>query len=462
MFMKKIQDKHIFVLYLLIFFGVAAAAALLQPLKDTPPLYGNPPDEAYRYLVPKFICENGYIPNGYEESIRIPSYGISYAFYTILPYIIQGYVMRFVSLFTDSELLLLYTARFVDVFFGLCMAAVVYGIGCELFEDRRFKWMFCVLVTYLPQNVFVHSYVNNDSLCMLSTALIVYATIKIWKAGAVDVRNACMLALGIVFCAQSYYNAYGYILCSILLFPLWFLYQKENGHISCRWKEFWKWGGLIAGIVLIGAGSLFIRNAVLYNGDFLGMSAQAEYGIQNEPGIQAWRAANTFQARGISVMQMLTETQLFRWLFMGFVSIWGSLSIQTSILIYWIYGLILLTGFPAFFICRRKCKEDRIEKIRDTGMLIGALLCIIIPVALCVYYCYTEDFQRQGRYVLPAAVPLMCLVTLGIEKLTNIKAVPKWSKTACSFFVIAFGTASLLWVFFHNALPVYLEIGSVL
>ncbi len=56
----------------------------------------------------------------------------------------------------------------------------------------------------------------------------------------------------------------------------------------------------------------------------------------------------------------------------------------------------------------------------------------------------------------------MYLVTRGLEKLTDIKAFPKWVKTAGALSVIAFCVFSLLWVLFSLAIPVYLEIGKVL
>ena len=91
----------------------------MQPFADTPPWYGNPPDEPSRFKVAQFICKYGRLPNGFDPEIRIAGYGVSYGFYTMLPYIVQGLFMRFVSLFTTSEVALLYAARFVDVsFFG--------------------------------------------------------------------------------------------------------------------------------------------------------------------------------------------------------------------------------------------------------------------------------------------------------------------------------------------------------
>ena len=136
--------------------------------------FGNPPDEYNRYLIPRYIAEHGTLPNGYEESIRIPGYGFSYAFQPILPYMFQGYAMGFVNLFTDSQTALLYTARGVDLLLGLLMARVVLLLAGQWFQDARFRWIFAFLATFLPQGIFVHTYVNTDSCCMLSIALMLY------------------------------------------------------------------------------------------------------------------------------------------------------------------------------------------------------------------------------------------------------------------------------------------------
>ncbi|MED9807015.1 MAG: DUF2142 domain-containing protein, partial [Lachnospiraceae bacterium] len=266
----ELQDKHIFILYMLLFLGAAVTLALMQPFADTPPWYGNPPDEPSRFKVAQFICKYGRLPNGFDPEIRIAGYGVSYGFYTMLPYIVQGLFMRFVSLFTTSEVALLYAARFVDVACGAVMAAFVYGIGNRLFKDRRFKWLFCVLIMFLPQSLFLHTYVNTDSMCMMSTAIIFYALVRAYRSDF-SIRNCLILSVGIIICALSYYNAYGCILSSIFLFVGFYVYRDgPSGRLKCDWKNMWKRGGLVAAVVLLGIGWFFIRNAILYDGDFIG------------------------------------------------------------------------------------------------------------------------------------------------------------------------------------------------
>lgn len=48
------------------------------------------------------------------------------------------------------------------------------------------------------------------------------------------------------------------------------------------------------------------------------------------------------------------------------------------------------------------------------------ILCIIIPILLTVYYAYFNDYQAQGRYMMPMIIPLMYFVAKGIEEIFNI------------------------------------------
>ncbi|MDE7113788.1 MAG: hypothetical protein K2O57_06345, partial [Acetatifactor sp.] len=121
----KLNKRRIFpLIYFSLYLIVALTIALNQPLNDTFPSLCNPPDEHSRYKVPLYICNHGTIPTGFEEELFSGGCRWTYGFYTLLPYMVQGYVMRFVNLFTDSPLVLLYAARLVNVTIGLAMAYV--------------------------------------------------------------------------------------------------------------------------------------------------------------------------------------------------------------------------------------------------------------------------------------------------------------------------------------------------
>ncbi len=462
--MQKRIEKIIFAIYLVGFVVLALSVALYQPMADTFPLLSNPPDEHARYLIPKFICEHGVIPTGLEEEIRIPAYGFSYGLYNVFPYIIQGYVMRLVNLFTDSPLTLLYSARMVNVVLGTLMAAVVYLIGKRVFADRRFRWLFCFAVMYLPQSLFLHTYVNTDSCCMLATAMMVYALVACYQDG-MNRRNSLWMCGGIILCALSYYNAYGYILSCILLFIAYF-FQKKEGRVSYDWKGMLKWGSFIAGIVLLGISWWFIRSYIVLDGDMLGLATREKlasmYAIDSVNPL----TKPTYQSRGYSLWEMIRENNTFDCAFMSFVAAYGSVAITGNIWLYRLYKVFFGAGTVGvlYYLLNRKGRDA--IKGKKLFFHLNMLFCMAMPLILMIYYAYTMDYQDQGRYLLPALVPLMCYMVKGIEKLASFRFkrlyVPKWLTNICvaaCFLLLIGGTVHMI---YFCAMPIYLQTGVVL
>jgi len=171
--------------------AVAAWIALLQPIEDTPPLYTNPPDEHSRYLIPTYICKYLRLPNGFEPEVQIPYYGGSYALFPGLSYLFMGLNMRLVSGFGADAMLL--AARSVNLFFGMLMALFVWLLGRRLFSERGTLWSFCCGIMYLPQLLFLHTYVNVESMCMLSIAVMLYGMIRMMNRGIRTVPERMIL-----------------------------------------------------------------------------------------------------------------------------------------------------------------------------------------------------------------------------------------------------------------------------
>lgn len=414
--------KKYTLLIILVYFGLYLAMGLSLLLKQP---FGNPPDEYNRYLIPQYIAQHGTLPNGYEESIRISGYGFSYAFQPILPYMLQGYVMRFAMLFTESEEILLYVARGVDLVLGLLTAGVVLLLSREWFRDRRFGFCFAFLATFLPQSLFVHTYVNTDSCCMLSIAVMLYGLTRSLKS-RFSYRDSLIMAVGIILCALSYYNAYGYILSCILLFTVSFV-SASGGCISFDGKNFLKKGCFISAIVLAGISWWFVRSAILYDGDFLGLQARSECAAlyaspQFHPDTRV-----TWQSQGYSMWEMLTKSDFCTLSVLSFIGIYGAMAITTNIWIYRFYKGLFLVGtvLCAFLRCPLFRKQDRSGR-RDSLFHIfyhaNMIFCILMPVILSLIYSYSTDYQPQGRYLLPSLLPLCYYTIRGLEKLSGLKA----------------------------------------
>lgn len=458
------KEYGLFSIYILGFMILSIVLVLNQPLAVSPPMYGNPPDEVARYLVPQYICEYGKLPTGFEEEVRIKYHGFSYALYNAFPYIVQGYLMRFVSLFSDSELVLLFAARLVNVFFGTMMAVVIYLLSKELFQDMRFRWLFCFSVMYLPQNIFIHSYVNTDSCCMLATAMIVYGIVLIYFK-SISVQSILWLSSGIILCALSYYNAYGYILSSIILFLLYFV-KRKNNNIVYEWKKMLVWGTVISIVVFLGIGWWFIRCYILFDGDMLGLQTRMKMSILYADDVLNPLFVQTYKEMRYSILEMVKERNTFSVAFRSFIATYGSMSIIGSKYLYRIYKLFFLTGAIGlvYYLLDKKEKKKILSKA--TAFHINMIFCVLMPLILMLYYAYTIDYQAQGRYLLPSLIPLMYYTVKGIEKIAAVRwknyKLPVWSVNLGLLCCIIFILGGAIDMIFVRALPIYLETGVVL
>ncbi len=408
---KEKQEKTAALIYLLIFALAALSIALIQPLKDTQGFF-NPPDEEARFLVPQYICVHGTIPVGFEEEVQIRGYGGSYAFYTAFPYIVMGFFMRLVSLLTDSPLLLLYAARLVNVAAGVLSAFIVYLLGGLLFSDKRFAWLFRIAVMFLPQHLFLYTYVNNDAFSLLGVVLIWYSFVRMYRGGRSTLLTGTLtLGLGISLCALSYYNSYGYILISVLLFIGLFL-KKEEGKISFDLKNLLKYAALETALVLLLTGWWFIRSCIVLDGDILGLDAmsRAQEQVSLATGIVGRKPP---LADGISVPQFVADPFIWASLVFSYIGQFGCTSIIANKLFYFAYILYMLVGSVPGIILVRKSRGKRLL------LEICGIAAALISFSLWFIYCYTTDLQTQGRYIMMTVTTLMYFIVRGYELIIN-------------------------------------------
>ena len=403
-------DRIIFLIYIVLFGSMAVFLAVIQPLDPVYPLLPNPPDEFTRYVIPRYIYETGKIPTGFEDSVQIAGYGGSYAFFPILPYIIMGIVMKIVGLFHASDLTLLLTARGINVISGIFMATVVYRISARLFKDNRFKWLFAFFVMFWPEHLFIHSYVNVESVSNLSIAIIILSLLMIYQDG-INVRRSLLLSLGMILCILTYYNAYGYILVGTALFFLYFPLNKDKIKEPVL-RSMLKHSMIVFWTVLIGAGWWFIRNLIVLDGDLLGLSTLAR--VRRELGVML---PPTYFEQGKSIGQMFAENKLFGRMLTTYICCYGAASIYAGPGLYLFYKVLLMGGIvlAGVFLFDRKRKKNTVRLIWHICMT-GSIL---IVCGLWLYYSYFMDYQPQGRYLLAMIIPFSYYIVKGWESLTQ-------------------------------------------
>ena len=116
-------------------FLLLTAWAFMQPL-------GAGPDEKMRYMVAQYLHEHpGKLPLGDEPTIRDATWGISYAYYPILSYMVSAVFMGIAGLFHASADGLLHAARMADVLFVTGAVYFVVKASGKLFPKEG-RWLY--------------------------------------------------------------------------------------------------------------------------------------------------------------------------------------------------------------------------------------------------------------------------------------------------------------------------------
>ena len=397
------RERIFLLLYLLLFAAVAVSVALVQPAENLGPEFENPPDEHARLRIPLFIARSGRLPVGTEAEMA-GLYGGLYAMRPSLGLYVMALVMRLLIAMNADGFALVFAARLVNVTFGLCMAYVVYLWSKRLFTAQKIRWLFCCMLMFLPQQLFLHTYVNNESMNLLSVAMMLYGITLLYQERFTP-RICILLAAAWIICLLTGFNAYGFVLCTGILFLLRFA-EADGGARRFDSASFVRYGLPVICAVLLGAGWWFVRMAVLHEGDIFALEATRAYHEK----IGALQIGDTTASLGEALAQLSLRGG-FADLGRSFVAMYGSMTIPASDRYYQIYGIFLAAGVLCGCIA---LVADR--KKRRAGQLVFWSLvfaaCVITFVLWLRYALYT-DYQMQARYIMPAALPFFVLAAHG-------------------------------------------------
>ncbi|MCI8375859.1 MAG: hypothetical protein HFI29_10550 [Lachnospiraceae bacterium] len=380
--------------------------------------FNEGPDENMRSRIIEYIIGYGGLPTGYQQEIMDYSWGFTYGFRPILPQIVEAFFIRIGMFFTGDAFSLLFIGRLASVLCGLVFIGYVQAIGRKLFQAREIQWLFVLMVVCLPQAAFLFTYLNCDSMALMATAMITYYLLK-GREDSFSTGTCIRLAVSLSICVLSYYNAYGFLITSVLVFGGSFLERSRKGE-DC-WKEFWKKGFLILGIVLVLAGWWFVRNYFLYEGDILGLRTQNEYAEQYAMDELKPSNRRTYRNRGLSMGDMLFRSDWAPSVLKSFIGVLGPLWYVLRWWMYLGYGLLFAAGGLGAFIglvlrllAWRKQKGRRTLDMAGLSLHLGFLVAVLVPNFLNFWYSYATDYQPQGRYSMPMLIPFMYYVVWGL------------------------------------------------
>ncbi len=364
------------------------------------------PDEYMRNAIAYFIFRHGKLPVGNEFELINNLYGFSYASLPFLPAIISAGIMKVASFFTQSEHLIFFASRMVSVISVTLIPYVSFLIGDKVFQKKSSTYLFAIISAFLPQVIFIGGYFNNDTLALLGAYLIMYFLIlgkeKLWST-----KTLIGLSVSLSFVLLSYYNAYGWVLVSIIFCVVSCLFDER---IDNKFKFIFKKFSIVFLITVLLAGWFFIRNAILHNGDFLGRNTANIIAAEFEKSGHEIFKFNPPKAQGISVFSMLGDGVWLKTTIQSFIGKFGMLSINLPDFLYTCYYIFFGLGFVLAIIF---AIFDRKKYFWHICLLIAG----ITPLVLTVIYSYSSDYQPQGRYAISLLPALAYFVTYGFEKL---------------------------------------------
>lgn len=411
--MKKqysLKGKKSFIFFLLLISAMFIAVLVIVP-------FNGAPDESMRYDIAYYIYKHGELPRGDDPEIINKTWGISYGFTPINSYIFSAFLMKTFSFLGGAEENLLYVARMISVLFSIGTVIFCMRIAWKLFEGI-YRWLFVILVSLLPEFIYISGYVNCDSMALFTVAWIIYALL-LGKEQKWSLKNCIFLGGGIGLCLLSYYNAYGVILIAVIYSIASVLQDKEINNKGKFIFIRFMWVFLVSFAI---AGWWFVRNAILYNGDILGLSASSQCGEKNA--IEAYKPSNreTPYKLGYSLKYMLFDMGWIELSKNSFVAAFGYMQYFLEQWYYNLYYYIVGFGIVGCLIgsvfSRIVKKKSVVEKEeRNTLFWLCMAGVCVITIGISIYYSYFNDYQPQGRYCMPMLISLALLLTKGISNI---------------------------------------------
>lgn len=390
-------------LLILLCFFICLTGALYLPINQCP-------DESARRLLSDWIFKRGTLPTGNESETIIAHWGFSYAFRPYLTSIIGAVCMKMASALTGSSRVLLAASRMGSVFAISLCCFFCLRLGHRLFEKRSSAILMAVFVCFLPQVLFLGMYQNNDALSLCAVSMVLYYLVegydKKWP-----VRSCIGLAVSLSLGLLSYYSIYGWLLMGGVFAILAVVTDQK---IPDKGRLIAKRTTLIAGICLLLAGWFFLRNAILHDGDFLGIAAEkASRERMREQGYVLFDYHN-YRDQGMSIMGFF-RFQDYEWIritMRSFVGTFGYMSIYLPQIRYGIYYAVF--GFGTLLFCATALRR-RMNR-RDWLLTLTMLLSSAITILLSFWQSYARDYQPQGRYIITVVLLLAFMTSYGMDK----------------------------------------------
>lgn len=392
--------------------------------------FDQAPEEATHFLLPQFIFQHGALPLGTDGAVKAAMGNQSFAYYPQwLGPLLQAFAMWGMKWLHNTPHALLFAARAISILSGLVTLGFLGRLIDRLFKSSVLSAMMMAFVAFLPQFLFLASYVNTDMLGLAGVSLICWGMAAIategwtWRSSAGFIGGAVVSALGDI-------STYGFLLAGVVFFV------AATGFMLA--KHAWTWPQALRAhaitLVWIGTPTLpfFIRNWMLYH-DVLGFSA-------NQAAYSRWLASGGAILRAPfdgTFMDLVLNLNFYKLLVFTGIGRFGNLTITMSTKYYLVYLAIAAVGVGAAFVwfitrvilhhanATAGLTYDENLTTLSAGLVrhllrLFYLVFIVAGVATLVgfmVYSFHIDYDPQARYIITLLIPSVMLLAVGYQNM---------------------------------------------
>jgi 4-amino-4-deoxy-L-arabinose transferase-like glycosyltransferase len=423
---------------LLAYFTIRLPWLFLVPMKEAP-------DEYAHFWILRYLTEHLRLPEGAEVLAGGPSavYG-SYPPFGYIPHVLASLVGAKIAPAVDISL----SSRFGSLLAGAVLIPCADYFGRLLFSHSRlFAIALPIMVIFHPQLVFVNAYANCDTTTAALAAVTLVLLSKTLLNG-LQVKYSLVLGVVLGWLALTKYSGYS-------MFP-----TAAIAILLAAWLHRTKVTSLFLNCALVAAVSLglsvwwFVRNAAIFDGDYLGTKTM----------YHTW--AVTFKRELVFHKSAWTFLKDHRWWRTIIYSYWGYFGYMTQEMarpLYIVYQTFMAISIVAALVRAVNAVQRQklllvipniFSSLNKDAAVPAVWFTLIISFAInlgaMVYASMANFGLAQGRYLFPNEIPIMAMLLGGLYLLPNA-----W-KNKAAMTLLTFNTSACIYQFYKlSTLPEY-------
>ncbi len=286
--------------------------------------------------------------------------------------------------------------RLFSTLLGFGTLICIWKAGRLIWPTRPRRAVLAVaLVAFLPQFVFLHASVTNDTLVIFLASFALWQLVRAWQTGEMDLGRGLLLGITCGLAILSKNAGTLLLIYSVGVLVLLAVRDDINWRQAARWLA-----ALVVPALLIG-GWLWLRNWQLYGDP-----------TATEPFIRIAGGD-----RNYTLWQVWAETP---GLWVSLFAIFGWFNVRPPDWVFWFWNSVVAVSavgavWQLWRARRRVGRPDSLQSLLSQGWVLPLLLAgwvLAVYAGLLLFMLQTE--AAQGRLLFPAILPLALATAFGL------------------------------------------------